>query len=144
MKWRLACSRCRSRVVIEVVVHELPMRTSPRHVIPMHRLHFRNCSRPSAASCCLCAVAATIRATAKAMMSRSTMISLVTATFANTLLWHKQLPPISSRYSIRGLEEGLELEERADFAGGADAVAKLPTGAAWPCHKLRPPGPCIF
>ena len=58
-------------------------------------------------------------------MSRSTTISLVTATFANTLLWHKQLPPISSRYSIRGLEEGLELEERADFAGGADAVAKL-------------------
>ena len=30
-----------------------------------------------------------------------------------------------SSYSICGLKEGLELEERADFAGGVDAVAKL-------------------
>ena len=31
----------------------------------------------------------------------------------------------TSSYSICGLKEGLELEERSDFAGGADAVAKL-------------------
>ena len=31
----------------------------------------------------------------------------------------------TSSYSICGLTEDLELEERADFAGGADAVAKL-------------------
>ena len=31
----------------------------------------------------------------------------------------------TSSYSICGLKEGLELEERVDFAGGVDAVAKL-------------------
>ena len=30
----------------------------------------------------------------------------------------------TSSYSIRGLKEGLELEERADFAGGPDAIKR--------------------